>query len=130
MPRHRWTIDPNRGQWTVIAGADAPWIEEHPGQIADVVGMEVGDKYRLQLLEIEAGVDKRRWRAAAAVDDEDAFVYDQRRSNPSAARDGHGRGRRSEEHQLGGHVGPTVLPPSQGPISLTSRLAPTVTRTG
>ena len=83
--------------------ADTPRVDEHAGQITDVVEMEMGDEHGFQAPEIEAGVDEGRRRSTSAVHDEDSPVDDQRGRDPGAAGNGHRCGRRSQEQQFCGH---------------------------
>ena len=71
-------MDSDRWQQAVLILADAPRIENHPGQIADVVGMKMGEEHHFEPGEVQARADEGRWRPATAVDNEDAFVDDQR----------------------------------------------------
>jgi hypothetical protein len=62
----------------VRTSADPPRIQQHAGEIAYVVSVEVGDEHRVQAPEIEARVDERRRCSATAVDDKDAVADDER----------------------------------------------------
>ena len=99
----RRPVDPDRRKRTPVARAHAPRIQQHAGQVAGVVGVEVGEPDRLQTSEVESRIHERRRRTAAAVDHEDPIIDDQRRGDPRAARDGERRARRAQEHEFGCH---------------------------
>ena len=56
----------------------APPVEQHARQITDVVGMQVGQEHRFQTGEAESRAGEPGRRPAAAVDDEDPIVNDER----------------------------------------------------
>jgi hypothetical protein len=62
----------------VSAHPHAPPVEQHASQITDVVGMQVGKEHGFQMGEAESGVGEPGRRPAAAVDDEDPLVDDER----------------------------------------------------
>jgi len=74
----RRPVDADRCQWAGIAAADAPWVQEHAGQITGMVGMQVGEEHRFQTGEVESRVCEGGRRPATAVDDEDSSVDDER----------------------------------------------------
>ena len=55
----------------------APPVEQHAGQITDVIGMQVGKEHRFQTGEPESRVGATERRHADAVDDEDPLVDDE-----------------------------------------------------
>jgi hypothetical protein len=77
--RPRRAVDLDRRQRAVVADPDAPRVEEHAGQITDVVHVKVGEEHRFQPREVESRVGEGGGRPAAAVDDEAPPVDDERR---------------------------------------------------
>jgi hypothetical protein len=73
-----------------------------------VIGVQVREEHRLQAAEVKPRVGERGRRPAAAVDDEDPPIDNERRRDPGPAGDRHGRSGRPEEHQFGCH--PASLP--------------------
>jgi hypothetical protein len=74
----RRSVDPDRRERAVIAGPDAPPVEQQAGQVTDVVGVQMGEEHGFQLLELQARLDEGGRRPATAVDDENTPVDDQR----------------------------------------------------
>jgi hypothetical protein len=68
------SIDPNRGQWPLLAEADSPRIEEHSGEIAGMVDMKMREEDGLQAGEVETGRRECGGCAPPAVDDKDPLV--------------------------------------------------------
>ena len=62
----------------MVAHPAAPRVQEHAGQVTDVVGVQVGEEHRLQAGEAEPRAGERGRRPATAVDDEDSFINDER----------------------------------------------------
>ena len=76
--RARRPVDADRRQRAMSAYPHAPPVEQHAGQITDVIGMQVGKEHRFQTGEPESRADEPGRRPAAAVDDENPVVNDER----------------------------------------------------
>ena len=89
--------------------AHPPRVQEHAGEVAGVVHVEVAEEDGLQAREVEAGLDEGGRRPPPAVDDEDASVDDKSRGDSRPPGYGHRRPGRSEEDQLSRHRVPLAL---------------------
>jgi hypothetical protein len=100
----RRPVDPHWRERTVASDAAAPRVDEHAGEIADVIGVHVGEEYRSQARKVESRVRIRRRRPATAVDQQHVPVDDERRADPGPARHGHRCSGRPQQDQFCGHA--------------------------
>ena len=74
----RRPVDPDRRQRAVTAPADTPPVQEHAGQVTDVIGVQVSKEHRLQAGEAQPRVGEPGRRPPPTVDNEDPVAHDER----------------------------------------------------
>ena len=100
LRRPRRPVHPQRRQ----RAAYTPRVQDHAREVADVVGVQMGQEHRFQAGEVEPRLDKRGWRPASAVDHEHPPVDDHRRRDPPAPGHRHRRARCTQQDQLSPHI--------------------------